>query len=213
MNCFIPCSFLQIFLFEHFWGHSTSVHLSQKRRKYPSPFSSPNIVPRNVRWIDHRITSDLRLYIDNFSCFTALPYTIIPEGGSLPRLYKRDFRYFSNVRELASSSLSWFIFLRAAELPYLVEDDVFGTVLYSPHRVMRQFGFDQNRPFGRSCQRDCESALLNFVPTSSSFAWEFPKPSTAPYDPLHFVIPEDSRQGRYTTFERSSTLKYGRMIL
>lgn len=60
------------------------------------------------------------------------------------------------------SSLSWFLFLRAAELLYFVKDDEFDTVLYSPQRVMRQFGFDQHRPFGHSCHRDYESALDNF---------------------------------------------------
>lgn len=160
-------------------------------------------------WIDHRSSpdsTDLRHFLDDYSCFTARPYTVVSGGcGHLPHFYKHKFRTFSNLsrNSLSGSALSWFVFLRSTELPYFLENNSFGTVLYSPHRVMRQFGYDQERPFGHTCRGNYEDVLLNFVSTSSSFTWAFPRPSSDPHRPLPFVIPDDSRSGRYTAGERN----------
>ena len=137
VNCFAPSSFLQIFLFERFPSHAIPSYASKKKKKSSQLFVSSNIVARTARWIDHKGTSDLRYFIDDFSSFVARPFTIIPEDGHLPHYYRKVSSYIASLKDLEGSSLLWFLFLRAGELPYSVEDDDHAAVLYSPHRVMR----------------------------------------------------------------------------
>ncbi|KAF7153003.1 hypothetical protein RHSIM_Rhsim01G0106400 [Rhododendron simsii] len=150
---YVATNFLHMFLFERF----------PKVAPQPNDFGASNSggrgdpcrnVCRSARWSGSGIQGvrgSIADVLDVEGEFVARPYVTTPKGVFPFNVYsEEDVVTFANKDDASTAELFRMSCMMRGELPYFV-NGMYGSVMYDPMRVARQFGFDQGvpKPWGK----------------------------------------------------------------